>query len=248
MPRLYDHILLCLFVGILCGPVIWVFSAGLRADIPTAIQRLDTIGPGLTAMVVTTLSLAIGTSVLSTALSFLTAFAIVFCRMRFGWLWFWLSVATLYFPIESRMLQTFDVTSALGLTNSMTGLLLPTLQVALGTLFFRQHFKNLPPEILEAARLDGAGPVRFIKDFAVALSITPICVVALVTFILGWNQYLWPLMVSLDDRHWTLVRALEQVRAGSPQGLVLAGLAMLPPLALILVFQKHLSRLGHVRA
>ena len=248
MPRLYDHFILSVFVVILCGPVVWVFAQVLSADIGTAVNHLQNVGPGFWAMATSTLALAFGVSLLSTALSFATAFALVFCRLRFAPLVFWLSLATFYFPIEARMLQTFDLASHLSLTNTLPGLILPTLQLALGTLFFRQHFKRMSPELVEAARLDEANPLTFLKDFAIPLSSMPIGTVALITFISGWNQYLWPLMLSIDDRHWTIVRGLEHVRAGSVEGLLLAMAALLPPLVLILVLRMPASQLGQLQS
>jgi sn-glycerol 3-phosphate transport system permease protein len=106
----------------------------------------------------------------------------------------------------------------------------------MATLFLRQHLKTLPPELFEAAQLDAAGPLRCLVQIALPLSWRAVTVVMLVTFVAGWNQYLWPLMVSVDDRHWTLVRALERVTLGSGAGALLAAMAMLPPMALMMLW------------
>lgn len=254
MRSALDHGLLLFAVLVFCGPVVWLLSDALAPGTIMENWRALTSAlapsggtPGLSRMVCTSLALALAVAVLSTVLSFLAAYAFVFFRAPLLTLAFWAAVSTLYFPIEARMLQTFDVAATLGLTGSFLGLALPVLQLALGTLFFRQHFRRLPPQLLEAARLDGAGPFRCLLDIVLPLSRPQVATVALVTFLWGWNQYLWPLMISVDDRHWTLMRALERVGAGSGAGLTLAALALLPPLLLVLVLARTLARMGRVR-
>lgn len=245
MRRLRDHLLLCAAVLVFCGPVLWVLSSALHPDAVAQNWRVlsaqlseDANGPGLNRMIFVTFALATMTSIMTTVGSFLAAFVFVFFRRPFVAFAFWLSIATLYFPVEARMLHTFDVVAALGLTSSFAGLSLPVLQFGLGTLFFRQHLKTLPHALFEAARLDGAGPVRTMLEIVLPLSLTAVATVALVSFILGWNQYLWPLMASVDDQHWTLVRGLERVRSGSGAGLLLAAISLLPPLLLVIACHR----------
>lgn len=247
MRRALDHVLLCSAVLVFCGPVLWLLSTALHPDVAGANWRtlssqlsVEANGPGLDRMIFVSFVLATLTSFLTTACAFLAAFVFVFFRRPFVGLAFWLSITTLYFPIEARMLHTFDVVAALGLTSSFAGLSLPVLQFGLGTLFFRQHMKTLPRALFEAARLDGAGPVRAMIEIALPLSLTAVATVALVAFILGWNQYLWPLMASVDDRHWTLVRGLERVRSGSGAGLLLATMSLMPPLLLVIAFHRYM--------
>ena len=247
MRGLLDHLLLCSAVLIFCGPVLWLLSSALHPNAVlgnwqslTSQLSTEANGPDLDRMLWVTLVLATSISVLTTLCSFLAAFVLTYFQRPLLGFAFWLSIATLYFPVEARMLQTFDVIAAVGLTSSFAGLTLPVLQLGLGTLFFRQHLKGLPPALFEAARLDSAGPLRALCDIALPLSLSSVATVALVTFILGWNQYLWPLMASVDDRHWTLVRGLERIRSGSGAGLLLAAMALIPPLLLILVFRKFL--------
>ena len=245
MRNFWDHALLLTAVFIFCGPVVWMLSSAL---LPGAIganwQSLssqlsgEASGAALDRMILVTLALATTVSVLSTVMSFLAAYAFVYLQGVFLPACFWLAVLTLYFPVEARMLHTFDVVAHLGLTSSLTGIALPVLQLGLGTLFFRQHLKRLPREVFEAARIDAAGPLRCLFEIAVPLSWRAGAAVALVTFILGWNQYLWPLMASVDDRHWTLVRGLERVRSGSGAGLLLASFSLLPPLLLVVLFRR----------
>lgn len=248
MTRFFDHAVLITFVVVLCGPVLWLFALGLDLDVLDTFDQLRSVGPGIWSMLATSTVVALGTAALSTALSFSSAFALVFLSPRLPWFWFWITVATLYFPLEARMLQTFGIVADLGLVSTVPGLVLPVLQLALGTLLFRLHFKGLPPHLAEAAHLDGAGPLRFLRDFAVPLSHAPIAAVFLITFIWGWNQYLWPLMVSVDDRHWTVVRGLERVWPGSDTGLLLALIALVPPLLLVIAFQRVIARVGDARA
>lgn len=245
MRPVWDHILLGLAVLVFCGPVAWVLSSALM---PSAIgdnwQTLssqlaaEAHGPELDRMIVITFALAASVSILTTVLSFLAAYVFVFFRGTLLPAGFWLAVLTLYFPVEARMLQTFDVVVQLGLTSSLTGLALPVLQLGLGTLFFRQHFKRLPRELFEAAQLDAAGALRCLLQIALPLSWRAAAAVALIAFITGWNQYLWPLMASVDDQHWTLVRGLERVQAASGAGLLLAAMSLLPPLVLVLLFRR----------
>jgi sn-glycerol 3-phosphate transport system permease protein len=253
MRRAVDHLVLSLSVVVFCGPVFWLLWHGLAPDRLGA--NLEVLyrtfaaggGPTLGQVVGTSALVAAGTALLATAASFAAAYALVFCQARLAALWFWATVATLYFPIEARMLQTFGVTAALGLTSSFAGLILPILPLALGTLFFRQNFKRLPREVIEAARLDGAGPVRCLLHIVLPMSWGAVGAMGLIAFIWGWNQYLWPLMASVDDRHWTLVRGLERLGIASGAGLTLAALSLLPPLVLAAGFARMLGHLGDTR-
>ncbi|MEO0544864.1 MAG: carbohydrate ABC transporter permease [Pseudomonadota bacterium] len=253
MRRVFDHIILSIAVLVFCGPVFWLLIRGLApATFATNIATIETRfnfggGPSLDGVVRTSVTVATGTALSTTVFSFVFAYALVFCRPRVGPLFFWTTLATLYFPIEARMLQTFEVVWTLGLTSQFSGLILPILPVAVGTLFFRQHFMRLPPEVLEAARIDGAGPLRCLAQIVLPMSWHAVSAVGLISFIWGWNQYLWPLMASIDDRHWTLVRAIEILNAGSPQGLTLAALSVLPPLILVILFTRILAQMGELK-
>ena len=268
MRRVFDHLVLIFGVVVFCGPVLLLAVAashegGLsRAGgltlwpgdgLPANLAQLAEIGggaarmPEVEAMVWASAVVGLGVAVLTTAVSFAAAYAITHMRSRFLKTAFWISIATLYFPVEARMLPTFEVTAGLGLLGTTAGIVLPVLPLALGTLIFRQHLRTLPPELLEAARLDGAGPIRFLKDIALPLSGPPVGAVLLITFIFGWNQYLWPLLISIDGSVWTLMRALGFLGSDSGPATALALLSMLPPLVLAVVFARLLSRLGQVR-
>ena len=181
---------------------------------------------------------ALGVATLTTVLSFLSAYAVVFFRFRIAGMVFWLIFVTLLFPLESRMISTFGVTAQLGLINTHLGMILPVLAAALGTFFFRQYFLSLPEELTEAAILDGAGPLRFFIHFIVPLSWPRAGAVFVVSFMVGWHQYLWPLMVSTDENLYTLVRGIRLIGQVSGPGMALIALSLLPPLIMVMIFQR----------
>lgn len=245
MRGLLDHFVLSAAVLLFCGPVLWLVVSAVGPSVLTSnwnalTETLSPDGPGpsLSRVVYVSTVLALAVALLSTTLSFLAAYAFVFLQSTLVSFAFWCVVATLYFPVEARMLRTFDVAARLGLTSSFAGLAFPVLQLGLGTLYFRQHFKKVPIEILQAARLDGANTLKCLLDIVLPFSRAQVATVGLVTFIWGWNQYLWPLMISVDDRHWTIVRALERVGVASGAGLLLATMALLPPLILVLILLR----------
>ena len=187
--------------------------------------------------------MALGFSLGKCVLSVLSAYALVYFRLRFASFLFWLIFASLLLPIETRILPSFQVVHTLGLLNTYTGLVLPLLAAAMGTFFFRQFFKSVPNELIEAARIDGAGPVRFLIDILLPVSLPMILALFAVTFVLGWNQYLWPLMVSTTgEGYFTLVRGIERFGTATNYGMALAVLAMLPPAVVVFLLQKWLVK------
>jgi sn-glycerol 3-phosphate transport system permease protein len=193
-------------------------------------------------MMKNSLIIALGVAGLTTALSLCGAYALVYFHLPFAGFLFWLTLATLLLPLESRFITTFLVTDALGLINTHLGMVLPTLALALGTLFFRQLFLSFPNEYLEAARLDGAGPIRFFIDFILPLSWRRGGAIFVVSFMIGWNQYLWPLMISTDESRYTLVRGIRLIGQESGPGMALVVLSILPPLIVVLIFQRWFFR------
>ena len=133
------------------------------------------------------------------AISLLSAFAIVYFRFPFKMLCFWAIFLTLMLPVEVRILPTYKVVADLGLLNTYGGLTLPLIASATATFLFRQFFLTVPDELVEAARMDGAGPMRFFKDVLVPLSKTSIAALFVIQFIYGWNQYLWPLLMTTTE-------------------------------------------------
>ena len=137
------------------------------------------------------------------AISIISAFAIVYFRFAFRKFFFWMIFITLMLPVEVRIIPTFKVVSDLGMLDTYAGLTLPLIASATATFLFRQFFLTVPDELLEAARMDGAGPMRFFKDVLVPLSMTSIAALFVIQFIYGWNQYLWPLLITSDERLYT---------------------------------------------
>ena len=193
-------------------------------------------------MLFNSLVVAIGVATLTTLLSFLAAYALVFFSIKFRTTIFWLILVTLLFPLESRFITTFQVTADLGLINSHLGIILPVLAAALGTFFFRQYFLTLPKELIEAATLDGAGPLRFLKDIILPMSFSRAGAIFVIAFMVGWNQYLWPLMISTDDSLYTLVRGIRLIGQESGPGMALIVITILPPFLLLLAFQRWFFR------
>jgi len=181
---------------------------------------------------------ATGVALLTTSFSLLTAYAIVFFQLPLSRWIFWLVLSTLLFPLESRFIATFQVTATLGLINTHVGIILPVLAAALGTFFFRQYFLTLPHHLLEAAIIDGAGPVKFFADVIMPLSLPRAGAIFVIAFMIGWNQYLWPLMISTDDTLYTLVRGIRLIGQESGPGMALVVITILPPFVLLLMFQK----------
>ncbi|MEE4363470.1 MAG: sn-glycerol-3-phosphate ABC transporter permease UgpE [Desulfotignum sp.] len=187
------------------------------------------------------LSIALGKIVIS----ILSAFAIVYFDFRFRMFFFWMIFITLMLPVEVRIIPTFEVVANLGMLNSRLGLSVPLIASATATFMFRQVFLTVPDEMLEAARMDGAGPLRFFKDILLPLSRTNIAALFVILFIYGWNQYLWPLLITTDKDMYTIVmgikQMLEAVEEAPEWHLITATtlLAQLPPV-LVVVGMQHL--------
>lgn len=186
------------------------------------------------------------------AISALSAFAIAFFRFPFRMTAFWLIFITLMFPIIIRIIPTYSVMSDLHLINSFPGLTLPLIASATATLLFRQVFLVVPDELVEAAKLDGAGPLRFFWDVLLPVSRGNIAALFVIDFIYGWNQYLWPLLITTKGSLDTVVLGIVQMITGDqliPWNLVMATtfLALLPPLAIVVIMQRWLvDGLGEV--
>jgi sn-glycerol 3-phosphate transport system permease protein len=177
------------------------------------------------------------------AISLLSAFAIVYFKFPGKQLCFWLIFITLMLPVEVRITPTYQVVSDLGLLNSYAGLTLPLIASATATFLFRQFFMTIPDELAEASRIDGASPMRFFKDVVVPLSRTNIAALFVIMFIYGWNQYLWPLLVSTEEKYYPIVIGIKQMIAAESTvewHLVMATamLAMLPPVLVVVLMQK----------
>ncbi|MEX2953377.1 sn-glycerol-3-phosphate ABC transporter permease UgpE [Serratia fonticola] len=180
--------------------------------------------------------------------SVLSAYAIVYFRFPLRSLFFWLIFMTLMLPVEVRIFPTVEVISNLNLLDSYTGLTLPLMASATATFLLRQFFMTLPDELLEAARIDGAGPMRFFCDIVLPLSKTNLAALFVITFIYGWNQYLWPILVTSDASMSTAVAGIRSMisTSGAPtqwnQVMAAMILTLIPPLAVVLLMQRWFVR------
>jgi len=200
--------------------------------------------PPVGLMMLNSLVMAMMVAVGKISISLLSAFAIVYFRFRFRMVFFWMIFITLMLPIEVRILPTFQVVSDLGLLNTYWGLSIPLIASATATFMFRQVFLTIPDELLEAARIDGAGPMRFFFDILIPLSRTNIAALFVILFIYGWNQYMWPLLVTTDESLYTVVMGIKQMLEAAEQSpdwhliMMTSLLAMLPPVLVVLLMQK----------
>jgi sn-glycerol 3-phosphate transport system permease protein len=198
------------------------------------------VGRMMWVSLVTALTIALG----KIAISLLSAFAIVYFRFPFRTFFFWTIFVTLMLPVEVRIAPTYQVVSDLGMLNTYAGLTVPLIASATATFLFRQFFLTVPDELAEAARMDGAGPMRFFWDVLLPLSRTSIAALFVIQFIYGWNQYLWPLLVTTTEDMYPVVMGIKRMIAGGDAvnewNLVMATamLAMLPPALVVLLMQK----------
>jgi sn-glycerol 3-phosphate transport system permease protein len=205
-------------------------------------------GPGSKAavgrMMVVSLVMALGIALGKIAISLLSAFAIVYFRFPFRRTVFWAIFITLMLPVEVRIAPTYKVVSDLGLLNTYGGLIVPLIASATATFLFRQFFLTVPDELTEAARMDGAGPMRFFKDVLLPLSTTSMAALFVIQFIYGWNQYLWPLLVTTDESMYPVVIGIKRMISGGDAQtewsaiMATAMLAMLPPALVVMLMQK----------
>jgi sn-glycerol 3-phosphate transport system permease protein len=178
------------------------------------------------------------------AISLLSAFAVVYFRFPFKTICFWAIFVTLMLPVEVRIGPTYQVVSDLGMLNTYAGLTVPLIASATATFLFRQFFMTVPDELVEAARMDGAGPMRFFKDVLLPLSKTSIAALFVIQFIYGWNQYLWPLLATTSEDMYPVVIGIKRMIAGgdgqNEWNIVMATalLAMLPPAVVVMLMQK----------
>ena len=200
-----------------------------------------------TTMLKNSLILGIGFAIGKVIISMLAAYAIVYFRFKLAVPLFWIIFMTLLLPLEVRIIPSYEVVAGLGLLDTHVGLIVPLIASATGTFFFRQFFRSVPDELLEAARLDGATAWGFFKDILVPLSKTMIAAILIIMFVVGWNQYLWPLIMTTKEENYTLVIGIKQIYQILAEGgelpqyqkaFALTILATLPPVLVVLVFQR----------
>ncbi|WP_432257451.1 sn-glycerol-3-phosphate ABC transporter permease UgpE [Cupriavidus sp. TMH.W2] len=260
-----SHLVLLLGVGLVAFPVYVTFVAStLSAD--EVLQAPMTLLPGshllenyrtvlidgvgnaaspVSTMMKNSLIMALGIALGKIAISIISAFAIVYFKFPLRKTFFWLIFITLMLPVEVRILPTYKVVSDLGLLDSYFGLTVPIIASATATFLFRQFFLTIPDELAEAARIDGAGPLRFFWDVVLPLSRTSIAALFVIQFIYGWNQYLWPLLITTQKSMTPVVVGVTQMisrsgDAATDWNLVMATvmLAMVPPAVVVLLMQK----------
>ena len=262
-----SHVILLLGVAIVAFPLYLTFVAStqtaeqisrsipmsmLPGDNFLASYKLALVGgetamggkvPAVWPMLQTSLISALVISIGKISISLLSAFALVYFRFPFRTLCFWMIFITLMLPVEVRIGPTYGVVSSLGMLNSYAGLTIPLIASATATFLFRQFFLTVPDELVEAARMDGAGPMRFFWDILFPLSRTSIAALFVIQFIYGWNQYLWPLLVTTKEDMYPVVLGIRRLISGDAYTewnvvMATAMLAMLPPALVVILMQK----------
>jgi sn-glycerol 3-phosphate transport system permease protein len=265
--QVFDHVILLIGVFFMVSPVVLAFMTSTH-DVLTIykeglqftpgndfLKTYETVlfqAGGFTkevnglVMLKNSMILGLGFATGKIVISMLAAYAIVYFRFPLATLCFWVIFTTLLLPLEVRILPSYEIVQKLGMVNTYSGLIVPLIASATGTFFFRQFFMSVPDELLEAARIDGAGPWKFFIDILVPLSKTMIAAIFIIMFVYGWNQYLWPTLITTDESLFTLVRGIKQilqvwVGAQIPafnEAMALAILAILPPVLIVIVFQS----------
>ena len=262
---IFAHVILILGVATVAFPVYVAFVASTHTStafvsgtiplVPSSnavTSYTDVLAGGVSSQMAVPISLMMFNSMVMAlliavgkiAISIISAFAIVYFRFPFRVLAFWLIFITLMLPVEVRIVPTFEVIADLGMLNSYTGLTVPLMASATATFLFRQVFLTIPDELTEAARIDGAGPLKFFRDILLPLSQTNIAALFVILFIYGWNQYLWPLLITTDDSYYTIVAGIKRmsdvVDSEPLWNYIMAAvvLAMLPPVAVVIMMQR----------
>lgn len=259
------HLVLILGVAVVAFPV-WIafvastheptrFISGLVPLLPgdNLVENYRTMltagistsgAPPVAGMLLNSLIMAVLIATGKIAISLTSAFAIVYFRFRLRQLAFWCIFITLMLPVEVRILPTFEVVANLGMLNSYAGLTVPLIASATATFLFRQVFLTIPDELTEAARIDGAGPLKFFRDILIPLSRTNIAALFVILFIYGWNQYLWPLLITTDDGYYTIVAGIKRMAEAAESDpkwnyiMATAIMALLPPVLVVLAMQR----------
>jgi sn-glycerol 3-phosphate transport system permease protein len=265
LSTLIAHLVLILGILIVAFPIYYTFVAStlslgqiLRPPLPLVpgdqfaenygqalfggIGRIG--GVDVSRLLFNTTVVALAIAIGKIVISILSAYAIVFFRFPLRMVFFWMIFITLMLPVEVRIVPTYQVIVSLGLLDTYTGLTLPLMASATATFLFRQFFLTIPGELVEAARVDGAGPFRFFKDILLPLSRTNIAALFVILFIYGWTQYLWPLLVTNDNQMNTIIIALRKMVSfadmGTPWHLVMVTtiLAIAPPVLIVVLMQR----------
>ena len=226
-------------MGLTPGPLFWE-TYHRTLFVGTSGTTREPVGTMLINSFIMALAIAVG----KIAISIISSFAVVYFRFPFRMTAFWLIFITLMLPVEVRIYPTYKIAADLNLLDSYTGLTLPLIASATATLFFRQFFMTIPDELIEASKLDAAGPFRFFKDTVLPLSKTNIAALFVILFIYGWNQYLWPILITTRDDMQTIVIGIKKMivtaDALTEWNVVMATamLAMVPPVTVVILMQR----------
>ena len=265
-----SHLVIILGVIIIAFPVWMTFVASthdqstmLRSPVPLLPGKhmfenyrqvlVEGFGRGFSGLpiwvtLMNSMIMALGVALGKIAISIISAFAIVYFRFPLRLTFFWAIFVTLMLPVEVRIVPTYGVVANLGMLDSYSGLIIPVIASATATFLFRQFFLGVPDELAEAARVDGASPMRFFWDILLPMSRTSIAALFVIQFIYGWNQYLWPLLITTKESFYTVVMAVSRqanaVDATPSWNLLMAMamLAMLPPVIVVMVMQRQFVR------
>jgi len=265
ISTLISHLVLVFGIIVVALPIYYTFVASTHTSIEIVrppmslavgdhlvLNYKEAVGGGVERVVGVSLErllfnstvVAVAIAVGKIVISFLSAFAIVFFRFPLKMLFFWMIFITLMLPVEVRILPTYKVIVDLGLIDTYAGLTLPLMASATATFLFRQFFLTIPGELVEAARIDNAGPFRFMRDILLPLSATNIAALFVILFIYGWTQYLWPLLVTNDAKMNTIIiglrRMIDFTDASTPWNYVMvtAILAIIPPILVVVLMQR----------
>lgn len=259
------HVLMILGVLVIFFPI-WLAFVASTVTQPEIVRPPMPIWPGdqfwenykaalfsgvnvpVATMLLNSLIMAMGIAVGKIIISLLSAFAIVYFRFPGRIFFFWMIFITLMLPVEVRIVPTYEVIAGFGMLNSYSGLIFPLIASATATFLFRQFFLTIPDELAEAARVDGAGPMRFFIDIVVPMSRTNVAALFVILFIYGWNQYLWPLLITTDPEMNTIVMGIKQMFPSGddvaewPVIMATSILAMIPPVIVVVSMQKLFIR------
>lgn len=263
------HLILILGLIVIAFPV-WMTFVASTHDTQTMLQSPVPVWPGTKLfdnyytvlfegfgqasrtpqwlILMNSLIMALGICIGKIAISLIAAYAVTYFRFPFRMTFFWMIFITLMLPVEVRIVPTYGVVASLGMLDSYSGLILPLIASATATFLFRQFFLSVPEELAEAARVDGAGPLRFFWNILLPMSRTSIAALFVIQFIYGWNQYLWPLLITTKEEFYTIVMTVSRqsnVVDGVPQwNLIMAAgmLAMLPPVIIVIFMQRQFVR------
>ena len=267
-PKIFSHLILISGILLMIIPIWMIFassthsnstirSAGMQIGIgDNFINNYDkvlNIKSGFskeinaTGMLINSFIMAFGIATLTVITSLMSAFAIVYFKFRLAVPFFWLIFITILVPLELRIMPSYQVVSDLGLINTYAGLILPLSASAIATFFFRQFYLSIPNELLEAAKLDGANSWKFFIDFLIPLSKTMITAMFIFMFVYGYNQYLWPIIMTTSEKYWTVVMGMKIIFQESYEGGNLPRVAerfayiilsMIPPVLVVIVLQR----------